>query len=191
MPIDTVGRFAEKKQKDQATATHVDHKEAFEELARLQPDYPIWPLVVELQTLFASAANRDYHARFDLEASKSDTSIAVLWKSKLRGEGEMFLSVQASERPVPRALQVAPSEILDEFLEMIEDINANDSKNVTYFMAGIAVLAMKRFLVTCIDGDPETNSYTVQAYTQDRKYLVDVQLDYAVIQDDLDHLASV
>jgi len=184
--MSTVDRFREKALKDAATKLQLDHIAVFNDLAALQPEIPIWPLVITLQEEFAKATYREQHPDYVVTCAKGDGSVAVLWHSQVRGEPEPFLAIQATDRHVPRAHQIAPSDALDEFLFMIEDINQNDTGAAAVLVRG-AINAFKAHLVTCLDGDPEKNHYIVQAYTQDRKYLVDIQIYYDVIQDDIDH----
>ena len=184
--MSTVNRFEEKRLKDAAAKEHLDHIEEFKKAIALWPDMPIWPLAISLQEEFVKPDYREQHLDYVVMCSRDEDSMCVKWMSKVRGEPEMFLSIQATNRPVPQLHEVAPSEILDEFLFMIEDINQND-KGAAAMLARAAINAFKEHLVTSLDGDPAANLYLIQAYTKDRKYLLDIQLDYAVIQDDIEH----
>ncbi|MNC46823.1 hypothetical protein D3C75_958540 [compost metagenome] len=76
---------------------------------------------------------------------------------------------------------------MDEFLFMIEDINQNDSGSAAAMLVRAVMLAFKEHLVVCLDGDPDKNHYLVQAYTEDRKYLLDIQVYYDVVQEDIEY----
>lgn len=179
-------RFKEKRLMDNATKLQADTVVVLNDLADMQPDVPIWPLVVSLQEEFAKSAYREQHPDYVVTSVKHRDSVAVVWNSQLRGTPEQFLSVQATDRPVPKLRQIIPSDVLDEFLAMIEDINSNDTGVAAVLIRG-AINHFKEYLITVVDGEPETNRYRIQAYTKDRKYLLDIQIDYAVIQDDIEH----
>ena len=184
--MSTVNRFEEKRLKDAAAKEHLDHIEEFKKAIALWPDMPIWPMAISLQQEFAKPEYQAQHLDYVVMCSRDEDSMCVKWMSKVRGEPEMFLSIQATNRPVPVLKNIVPSDILDEFLFMVEDINQNDT-GAAGMLARAAINAFKDYLVTVVDGDPEKNLYLIQAYTKDRKYLLDIQLDYAVIQDDIDH----
>jgi hypothetical protein len=185
--MSTVDRFKEKQIKDAATKEQLDHVESIKKMISIQPDNPVWALALPIQEVFAQAEYRDQHGAYAVTFAKGeDGSNAVVWNSKVRGVQEPFLSVQATPRVAPRAAQIAPPDVLDEFLYMIEDINQND-KGASAALIRAAVLSFKALLVTVLDGDPATNHYFIQAYTQDRKYLMDIQVYYDVIQDDIEH----
>jgi len=188
--MSTVNRFEEKRLKDAAAKEHTDHIEEFKKAITLWPDMPIWPLAISLQEEFIKPDYREQHLDYVVMCSRDEKSMCVKWMSKVRGEPEMFLAIQATDQPVPLLQGVAPPDVLDEFLEMIEDINQND-KGAAAMLARAAIIAFKDYLVTCLDGDPEKNLYFVQAYTKDRKYLLDIQLDYGVVQDDIEHRAQL
>jgi hypothetical protein len=162
------------------------------DLAGMHAEFPIWSLVISLQEEFAKADYRLQHPDYVATCVKTDDSVAVLWNSQVRGEPEPFLSVQATRRDVPQLHQeFVDAGTMDEFLFMIEDINQNDTGAAAALVRG-AVNAFKAYhLVTCLDGEPEQNHYAVQAYTQDRKYLLDIQIYYDVIQDDIVHQSRV
>lgn len=183
--MSTADRFKEKQMKDAATKAQLDHVAAFNELVVMQPDVPLWPLVVQLQEAFAKPEYREYHPDVVVRITKDDDAVAVLWQSQVRDLPETFLSVQATKREVPRAAEIADPSVMDEFLFMIEDINQNDRDSAAAMLVRAVMLAFKEHLVVCLDGDPDKNHYLVQAYTKDRKHLLDIQVYYDVIQEDI------
>ena len=183
--MSTADRFKEKQLKDAATKAQLDHVAVFNEMITIQPEVPLWPLVVRLQEAFAGAAYREHHPDVVVRITKDEDAVAVLWQSQVRGEPETFLSVQATKRDVPRAAEVADPSVMDEFLFMIEDINQNASGAAAAGLVRDVMMAFKEHLVVCLDGDPDNNHYLVQAYTKDRKYLLDIQVYYDVVQEDI------
>jgi hypothetical protein len=184
--METVNRFKEKQEIDEATKAQVDLAGFFGSLVGDPTEPPLWMLVTALQSELAKTEHRKQHLGYIVNVSKEENSVAVLWQSQVRGAPQTFLSVQATKRDIPVLHEIIPSEILDEYLAMIQDINSNDT-GVASGLVQMAIDGFKEHLVTCLDGDPEQNHYLLQAYTKDRKWLLDIQVYYDVIQDDLQH----
>lgn len=184
----TVDRFKEKQIKDAATKSQQADLATLTVMGDESPDVPLWPVVIAIQEELARTEHRDYHPDYLPTVHRSSDSVAVIWKSGIRGNVEMFLSVQCTDRPVPRLQPIVETEVLGEVLSMIEDINRNDS-GPALIMVKLAFEAFIKngWLVTGLDADPETNRHGVQVYTKDRKYLMDIQVDFAVVQEDIEH----
>ena len=188
--MSTETRFAVKRLQDAATALQLDTLDVFERMDVIKPESPLWPLAVAVQKEFCKTEHKENHADYKVTVASDDESVAVLWNSQVRpGEvGQCFLSIQATTRQAPRATKVGDSKLLNEFLSMIEDINSNDKgASVSIIRKAVELIRDGDFLLVHMDGDPETNHHLLQAYTKDRKYLIDVQVYYDVIQDDIKH----
>jgi hypothetical protein len=192
--MSTETRFNTKRLQDAATALQLDTLDVFERMDVIKPESPLWPLAVAVQREFCKIEHRENHTNYKVTVANDDDSVAVLWNSQVRPDaiGQCFLSIQATTRETPRATKVGDSKLLNEFLAMIEDINSNNTGASTILIRkAVELIRDGDFLLVHLDGDPETNQYLLQAYTKDRKYLIDVQVYYDVIQDDITHQEKI
>lgn len=155
----------------------------FQEFIKDHPKDPLWPIVAAMQTELAKAQWNGQHgdAIAEVIQNPGEQGTAVVWNRCLSDGPYPFLSVQSVARPVPVLHQIAPSDVLDEILSMVQDINSYDAGKLSAKLVEMAFTAFKELLVTSIDADPEENTYLIQAYTKDRTWLLDIQLHYNVV----------
>lgn len=175
-------RLQQKKHDDAQQQIHAEQAIIFTDMLKDEPELPLWAIVSAMQAELAKDTYAGQHKDVLVELVQNDDGgIAVVWSNWVDAERYPFLSVQATPRAVPRAHPIIESSAIDELLAMIEDINSNN-KTVSAVLLRMAFEALKPYLVTCLDGDPETNQYKAQAYVKDRSYILDVQLQCDVIQ---------
>ncbi|ARV77380.1 hypothetical protein FDI21_gp331 [Pseudomonas phage Noxifer] len=176
-------RLQQKTHEQQQQIIHGEQAIIFNDMMEDEPEHPLWGIVAPMQSELAQDTYRGQHGNIlvELKQSATDGSIAVVWSNWVGAEQYPFLSVQATPRPVPRAHRIAEASDLDDVLAMIEDINSNNP-SASAVLIRMAFEAFKPHLLTCIDADPETNHYKVQAYVPDRSYILDIQLQCDVIQ---------
>ncbi len=155
----------------------------FQDFIADYPDDPLWPIVAAMQAEHAKPEWNGQHgdAIAQVVQNPGNQGTALVWNRCLADGPYPFLSVQSVARPVPALHQIAPSSVLDDILAVVQDINSYDTGKLSAKLVEMAFSAFKELLVTAIDADPEENTYFVQAYTKDRKWILDIQLYYNVV----------